>query len=248
MSELEQTLKDLKKTRNLQRLMERGGVDPEAVARSIIALANVIKDFKQRIEDDLDRFRSDFRSQTQTVQAAQKDAKSTLTAVGHVASSVRRELDAMKQSIPTAFDSSKIEDAIEQLRLAIPEIPEIPPAFDPSSIIDTQEHLKKAIDELNDRIEQVRKIKVATSKSGGGMNRAHISDLDISSQLDGSTKTFNIPAVFSIITVSLSSFPTVLRKNIDYTYTNTTITFSDEIDAASSLAEGQTCVLTVVNA
>ena len=73
-------------------------------------------------------------------------------------------------------------------------------------------------------------------------------DIDISSQLDGVTKTFNIHAVYNIISVHMSSFPNALRKGVDFTYTPTSITFTSEINAATSLATGQTCVLTVVTA
>lgn len=76
--------------------------------------------------------------------------------------------------------------------------------------------------------------------------RAHFKDIDLSDQLDGATKTFDIPATYNILAVHLSSFPHALRKAVDFTYTPITITFTDEIDAATSLAAGQTCVLTVV--
>lgn len=72
--------------------------------------------------------------------------------------------------------------------------------------------------------------------------------IDISAQLDGSTKTFQLSAVWVILSVSLSSFPYILRNGIDYTNDMTSITFSSQIDAPSSLAAGQTCVLTIVNA
>lgn len=73
------------------------------------------------------------------------------------------------------------------------------------------------------------------------------SDIDLSASLNGVTTTFQIHAVYNIIAVSLSSTPNALRKGVDYTYTPTTITFVG-LDAATQLAAGQTCVLTVVNA
>ena len=65
-------------------------------------------------------------------------------------------------------------------------------------------------------------------------------------EFDGVTTTFQLPAVWNIVTVSLSSFPNILRKGVDFTYTPTSITFTSEINPATSLAFGQTCVLTVV--
>lgn len=83
---------------------------------------------------------------------------------------------------------------------------------------------------------------------GSVAGRDIFKDIDLSSQLDGVTKTFNISAVWTIISVDLSSFPYgSLRKNVDYTWTPTTITFTDQIDASTQLSAGQSCILTVVN-
>ena len=97
-----------------------------------------------------------------------------------------------------------------------------------------------------DKLEKIRKSWFSPMVAGGLSAKEMIKDVDLSSQLDGVTKVFNIPAVWNIISVDLSSFPYALRKNVDYTYTQTTITFTDQVDAPSSLASGQTCVLTVV--
>lgn len=83
--------------------------------------------------------------------------------------------------------------------------------------------------------------------SGGTLGRDLIKDIDISDQFDGVTKTFNIQAVWYIISVDLSSYPYgSLRKGTDYTWTPTSITFTDEIDASTQLSAGQKCILTVV--
>ena len=103
-------------------------------------------------------------------------------------------------------------------------------------------HLRKTLDDLK---EEIQKKTLATS-GGGVSGRDIFADIDISSQLDGSTKTFNIAGVWNILSVSMSSFPNALRKSVDFTYTPTTITFTDEINASTSLAAGQTVVLTVV--
>ncbi len=88
-----------------------------------------------------------------------------------------------------------------------------------------------------------------TNNGGGIIGRDIVQDIDLSSQLNGVTKTFNIPATWRIISVDLSSFPYgSCRKGTDYTYTPQTITFTSEIDAATQLASGQTCILTVVTA
>lgn len=84
--------------------------------------------------------------------------------------------------------------------------------------------------------------------NAGIIGRDIVKDLDISNQLDGITKTFNIQAVWNIISVDLSSFPYgSLRKNTDYTWTPTSITFTSQIDASTQLQAGQSCVLTIVS-
>lgn len=108
---------------------------------------------------------------------------------------------------------------------------------------------KKAIKGLEELENKLNKIISEKAKPIGSVSGRDIfADLDISDQLDGVAKTFNIPAIYNIISVSLSSFPNALRKGVDFTYTPTSITFTNEINASTSLATGQTCVLTVVNA
>ena len=104
-------------------------------------------------------------------------------------------------------------------------------------------HLRKELDEMK------RMIQHSSGGMGGGITgRDIIKDIDISAQLDGVTKTFNIAGVWNIISVNLSSFPYgSCRKNTDYTFTATTITFTSQIDAPTQLASGQSCVLTVVS-
>ena len=73
--------------------------------------------------------------------------------------------------------------------------------------------------------------------------RGRIKNYDLSSSLNGVLKTFAIPANWQVITVVSSSFPSALRPVIDYTYTPQTITFTSQIDAASTLATGQTLII-----
>lgn len=112
------------------------------------------------------------------------------------------------------------------------------------------------LEEMSDEIEGLREDLKNVSKDrrapiigfGGTTGRNLIREVDISGQLDGSTKTFNIGAFYRILSVDLSSFPYALRKSTDYTYNGSagTITFTDEIDAASTLAAGQTAIITLV--
>lgn len=103
------------------------------------------------------------------------------------------------------------------------------------------------------KMERIEGLSEALQKRGQGVQaggvvsgRELFADIDISSQLDGATKTFDIQTIYKIITVDLSSFPYALRKTTDYTFTSTSITFTSEIDAVTQLSAGTTCILTVV--
>jgi len=149
---------------------------------------------------------------------------------------------------------SLIKPIVDSIEIPIPEI-EIPEHPSPEEHRDALEALqgdnrldKSAIKGLEDLFEKVDKFASRPSGTGAVGARDLVVEIDISDQLDGSTKTFNTPATWKILTVDLSSFPHALRKTVDYTYTPTSITFTSEIDAGTSLATGQTCIITAVSA
>jgi hypothetical protein len=151
------------------------------------------------------------------------------------------EIKALRDSLPDEYDDSETMERLGEIASQIPK------EFDASGIISDIQGLKQALEELEKRYdERIKNISVFKAGAvGGGMSREHIKDIDISASLDGS-KTYQIHAVYNIISVSLSSYPYgALRKNIDYTFTNTSITFTDEIDAIL-LSSGQKCVITAI--
>lgn len=78
----------------------------------------------------------------------------------------------------------------------------------------------------------------------GNLTGGHIvKSYDISSQLNGVLKTFNLPALWRVISVHSSSIPNTFRETVDYTWTGQSITFTSEINAASTLATGQTITI-----
>lgn len=94
-----------------------------------------------------------------------------------------------------------------------------------------------------DRIEGLDEIEKAARRPfvGGGITgRDVIQSYDLSPLLDGNTKTFNLPGNWTILSVSGTSFPYTFRRFVDYTFTTQSITFTDQINAADSLAAGQT--------
>ena len=106
----------------------------------------------------------------------------------------------------------------------------------------------KGMDKYEKRMKEVEGRPVG-GYGGGGSARDFFKDIDISDQFNGVLKVFNIPATWNVINVSLSSYPYgALRKNIDFSFTPTTITFLDPIDAATQLQNGQSCILTTASA
>lgn len=76
-----------------------------------------------------------------------------------------------------------------------------------------------------------------------GPGKTKILIMDLSSQLDGVTKTFNVGTNFGIVGVYSSSAPFIFRPTIDFTAVGQTIVFDSSIDAASMLAGGQSLII-----
>lgn len=144
--------------------------------------------------------------------------------------------------------------AVEASKLAqealLPLIPVKEPLMAKNADLEAEEELeiksikglKEIIDGLKRDIISSRTIHALGTSGGGRICKAY----DLSDQLNGVTKIFNLPAMWRIISVQLSSVPNVLRPTVDYVYDASahTITFTSEINADTSLATGQTCVLT----
>lgn len=108
------------------------------------------------------------------------------------------------------------------------------------------EAIEKLRDELDELAKKIRSISFSGGTVGGVNGGGHIVKVyDLSSSLDGLTKTFTIPAAWRILMVTTSSFPNTLRPTTDFTHdTNaSTITFTSEIDATTTLAVGQTVII-----
>lgn len=152
---------------------------------------------------------------------------------------------------------------IDLVNSRIPSMPNMKPLFNQlkkstnlvAKVSKDIPKLWKTIGKLWDEIEKLQ-VNINNMEVGGITQVTNMAsqagrdlfvDIDLSDQLDGSTKTFNIQATYNILTVDLSSYPYgSLRKGIDYTWTPTSITFTDEIVASTQLASGQKCILTTV--
>lgn len=161
-----------------------------------------------------------------------------------------------KLSLPetsvVALEASKM--AQEELMPLIPKIvleEEMPklgkPIRDALELLQDDERLdQSAIKGLKEELEDLRKI--ITNKNtvvmGGGVGKQNVYYHDLSSSLDGVTKTFSMPAFARILDVKLSS-AAVLRPTIDWTSDASalTITFTSQIDANPLLNSGQSLIV-----
>lgn len=97
-----------------------------------------------------------------------------------------------------------------------------------------------AIKGLDDKLKGVSK---PTYSVFGGRSGSNVVYFDLSSQLNGSTKTFFLGTHFGIIAVFGSSTPFVFRPTVDYTESGKNIVFTSGVDAQSMLAGGQTLIV-----
>lgn len=107
----------------------------------------------------------------------------------------------------------------------------------------------EVIGHLREELDAFKK-KLSSLSQGNGhqvvaSQRGQIKLYDLSSQLNGTLKTFALPAFWRVINVSSSSFPNSFRPTVDYTVDASvpSITFTSEITAAATLATGQTLLV-----
>ena len=102
--------------------------------------------------------------------------------------------------------------------------------------------IRKGKVEGMDEVEKIARTADANVRTWGGSG-SFVYAHDLSSELNGVLKTFTLPSNARVILVFGSSTPGVFRPTTDYTTTSSTITFTSEITAASTLAAGQTVIL-----
>lgn len=82
------------------------------------------------------------------------------------------------------------------------------------------------------------------------VSRGAVTVYDLSSQLDGVTKTFALPGFALVFDVRSSSFPYAFRPTVDYTTDSNTmkITFTSAVEASTTLSANQTLYVLYVSA
>jgi len=145
------------------------------------------------------------------------------------ASTIASELaeDALRPLIPTA----------ETIRAEMPPKEELK--------VSSIKGLKRRLDRIAKRLDELKKQKVQVTAGGGGDIGGHVRYYDLSGSLNGVLKVFTLPAFARVLSVQSSSFPNAFRETTDYVVDGSafTITFTSEIDAATTLATGQTITI-----
>ena|SRR3990167_51818 len=115
---------------------------------------------------------------------------------------------------------------------------------------DEKEIIKKVVKEVLKRIPDItqdtmNQVGITYGAIGDPSLKFFVKDL--SGELNGVLKTFTITQNRIILDIASSSFPWTFRPTVDYTISGEsreTLTFTNEIDAASTLAVGQTLIVT----
>lgn len=245
-NELDQITKQLKETdQEYQNTLKRIEEDSQSTLSNLKkwALERVGDLFiKSSVNQELKNKISEVDKKMELVKAYKLPTTSEL--VSEVSKIVE---DLILPKIPKIPDAPKIP-TIEELEADIPKLgSEIRNALE---LLQDDERLDvsaiKGLDELIKKVEKLSEAKQTTRfvGGGGGVGRHNTFYYDLSPYLDGTTKTFSLPATWKVIGVhSGGSTPATFRSTIDFTWSPNSITFTGEIEASTTLAAGQTIMV-----
>ena len=102
----------------------------------------------------------------------------------------------------------------------------------------TIDSLKKEMENLKQNVQNIGQRRLV---GGTPHNMTHVKDL--TSQCDGTNKTFYVDSYKKPLLLLCPDFPTIYRPNTDYTLANKTLTLTSEVDAPQ---DGQTLLFMYV--
>lgn len=206
-------------------------------------------------KEHMDKCMSDMEDMIKEIESSSKEHSNK--EISTIYDKIKTEIQTIKDSIPTMPDLSDIDKRIIEVSKKIedmdseePEELEAEEVRDSLESIEVEEEklkieaigfLRRELDEIKARLTSISTSSGKTVFGGSG-GRA-VRSYDLSSQLNGVTKTFNLPAMYRIISVHSSSTPFTLRQTTDYTWTTTSITFTSAITASTTLATGQSITI-----
>lgn len=255
--------------------IDKGAVQPEELKQVVDILLSLINDIKVYSDKNKEKLSSDFSKENKKLNndleslTKKIDSKlETLTKnddfIKNI-NSVKSDLDKLRGDMPEMPELDDIVERITEIEdevneIEVPDIEEIEQDLpklgfairDGLELITNEEdklsidaigYLRKELDDLKRKVE----LKTSNTVFVGGSNSSGkvVRSYDLTG-LDGSTKTFALPAFYRVISVHSSSFPFVFKPTTDYTTDGSamTITFTSEIDAPTALASGNTIIIT----
>lgn len=218
-------------------------------------LASFAEDEKERLDVTLEDQRAQFEKRLSQVQSSME--KALLRAVSEVEqykegsnTSIQKILSGLETKVGPKGDKGERGLKGEQGAPG-PRGEQGPPG--PAGSADTGDMIVGKINALPDNgpkidaskiknLSQYVKGKKEKARMGRGTS-APVQSYDLSSYLDGGTKTFTIPTNTRVLMVWCTQYPIILRPTVDYTSTPTTLTLTDQVSAPEA---GQTMVIMYV--
>lgn len=232
--------------------VNKGFATEKDVAQVFKAVVAKMTEFRDALQSKVDGHTEDTNNKLDTISSSHlllsKSVKTTRdfteSALESATETLNERIDAVAASIEKT-DLTDIEDALSFIEekvnaIKIPETPDVMKIVQPSL-----DHLQGEIDDIKE------KVKVIGSRPSGGtvvMSRGQVKFYDLSDQLDGIKTIFALPSFWRIFSVQSTSTPQVFRPTVDYTSDASamTLSFTAQIDAASTLAAGQTLLVLYV--
>lgn len=255
--------------------LDKGAVQPEELKQVVDILMSLISDVKkytdkqkEALSKDLENSASKLSNEIISTSKKLENKVETFTKnedfIKNI-NDIKSNLDRLRGDMPEMPELSDIEDRLGELEdemdeVEIPDIEEIEQDLPKLGtairdglelISDEKEKLSiSAIGFLRQELDELRKkIEIKSSNTvilGGGSSGGKIVRSYDLTGLNGSTKTFALPAFYRVISVHSSSFPFIFKPDIDYTTDGLamTITFTSEVNESTALANGTTIIIT----
>lgn len=204
-------------------------------------IATAVDTAKSAAQDLIKVLRQDF------FDAIHEQAQHTADLLESLTNTLNARMDRVEASIAGFPDLSYLERGIAEAKAAVADIrfPEIPK---PEPVtIDKILGLRAELDALEKRFGSIR-VQNNVTQQTIAVQRGGLQYYDLSPFLNGSLKTFMLPAFSKVVLVQSTSTPNAFRPFTDYTTdaTNMSITFTSEIDETTTLAAGQSVILLYV--
>lgn len=254
--------KNLEKLEQLLKVIEEG-VTKEEFVKAFESLVSYVLKIEKRNNSEIESLKDDYKKVIGmirgNVDATISELKGKVDTVfvgerlNEMQKSINEKLSSVDERMSTVRNGKDADE--ERVKFEVLRNIRIPKDGSPDTPSDIRNKLetlegdnrldKSAIRGIEDIEKVLDAMKDGSGKTFvvGGKSRNSVHLYDLSSQLNGVSKTFTLPSNFGVIGVWCSSMPNAFRPTIDYTEGNKTITFTDEINASTTLATGQTLIL-----